>query len=82
MVDFPSNLGGYILHRGRSAVAATRRFNPRASYATAVTNAPHFMGVADGPEIWAEVEDQWSALLTPDREDDLVAHLAERFNSR
>jgi Glycosyl transferase family 2 len=82
VVEFPSNHGGYVLHRGRTAVAATREYTPWASYATAVTHAPHFMGVPDGPQIWAKVEDRWSPLFAPEREDELVAHLAERFSFR
>ena len=45
VVDFPSNLGGYILHRGRAAVAASREYTPWASYATARSIAPSYMGV-------------------------------------
>ena len=82
VVEFPSNNGGYILHRGRSAVAAAREYTPRSSYATAATNTPHFMDVPEGSQIWAEVEDHWSPLLAPEREDELVAHLAERFRFR
>jgi len=82
VVDFPSNHGGYVLHRGRSAVAAAREFAPRSSYATVTTTAPSYMGVPDGAAIWAEVEARWSAMLEPDRERELVAHLRERLSSR
>ena len=82
VVEFPSNHGGYILHRGRTAVAATREYTPWASYATATTNVPHFMGVADGPQIWADAEERWSGLLAAERETELVAYLAQRFSSR
>src|SRR5262249_46126966 len=56
VVQFPSNHGGYILHRGRTAVEASREYTPRSSYATAVTRFPHYMGVPGGGAIWAEIE--------------------------
>ncbi len=82
VVDLASNRGGYILHRGRSAVAAVRQHAPRSSYATAPNPNPHYMGVPGGAEIWAEVEDRWSEWLAPEREAELVERLAERFRSR
>jgi hypothetical protein len=81
VVDFPSNLGGYILHRGRGAVAAAREFAPRSSYATA-SAAPSYMGVRDGARIWAEVEQRWDSWLDPASEPALIEHLAARFSSR
>jgi hypothetical protein len=78
VVDFPSNLGGYVLHRGRAAVAATRQHAPRSSYATAGAT-PSFMGVPDGARIWDEIESRWSSWLDAEREPELVAHLAARF---
>ena len=82
VVDFPSNHGGYVLHRGRSAVAAAREYAPRSSYATVSTTAPSFMGVPGGASIWAEIEGRWARLLGADHEHELVAHLQERFSSR
>jgi len=81
VVDFPSNFGGYVLHRGRAAVAATREHSPRSSYATA-RMWPSYMGVPDGEAIWAAVEDSWAEWLEPARERDLIERLAGRFNSR
>jgi hypothetical protein len=81
VVDFPSNLGGFVLHRGRAAVAATRDFSPHASYATA-TATPSYMGVLDGHRIWDEIEQRWSAWLAPEREPELVERLAARFSRR
>ena len=79
VADFPSNHGGYILHRGRSAVAAAHELFPRHSYATADARHPHFMGVPDGPRIWARTEDRYSELLRPDAETRLLELLAERL---
>jgi glycosyltransferase involved in cell wall biosynthesis len=81
VVQFPSNHGGYILHRGRTAVAATREFTPRRSYATAATRYPHYMGVHDGPAIWAEIEERHAALLDPSAEAELLDVLADRLGT-
>lgn len=81
VVDFPSNLGGFVLHRGRAAVHATREFAPRSSYATA-RDEPSYMGVPDGERIWAEIEAQWSTWLAAEREGELIARLAERLRFR
>lgn len=75
--DFPSNYGGYILHRGRAGVAATRTFRPGDAHATAATYHPHYMGVPDGQLIWAKIENKWKDLLTVQAEDQLLAHLAK-----
>ena len=79
VMQFPSNYGGYILHRGRTAVAATREFTPNRSYATAATRIPHYMGVPDGERIWAEIETRHAALLEPSAEPRLVEVLADRL---
>jgi hypothetical protein len=79
VIDFPSNRGGHILHRGRSAVAASAAFTPRRSYASVASTAPHFMGVPDGDRIWAEIEARHAALLPPAAEPALVEHLSGRF---
>jgi hypothetical protein len=81
VVQFPSNHGGYILHRGRTAVEATREFTPNRSYATAVTRFPHYMGVPDGETIWAEIEARHAALLEPESEEQLLDLLAERLGT-
>jgi hypothetical protein len=81
VVDFPSNLGGYVLHRGRAAVEASREYAPRSSYATAPGAMAHFMGVSDGFRIWDETEARWASWLAPERESALIARLAERFSS-
>jgi hypothetical protein len=82
VVDFPSNVGGNVLHRGRSAVAAAREHSPRSSYATVHSITPTFMGVVGGAAIWAEIEAAWDGLLDPDREPALVEHLAARLSRR
>jgi hypothetical protein len=82
VVNFPSNFGGYVLHRGRTAVAAAgevTRFHP---YATVSYRDPHYMGVPHGAEIWAEIERRHAALLDPTRESELIAILAERLAPR
>ena len=76
VVDFPSNAGGHILHRGRTGVAAAATFHPFHPYATVTQNSPHFMGVADGARIWTEIERRHAALLEADGEDELMAGLA------
>jgi hypothetical protein len=81
VVQFPSNHGGYILHRGRTAVAATREYRPRSSYATAATRFPHFMGVPDGALIWDEIEARHAALLEREAEAELIELLATRLGT-
>jgi hypothetical protein len=79
IVDFPSNHGGYILHRGRSGVAAAAEFRLGHAYATARRQTAHFMGVQNGRAIWAEAEAAHAHLLDADGDDELVRLLAERF---
>jgi len=79
LADFPSNHGGYILHRGRSAVAATRTHRPWSSFATTPVYRPHYMGVPDGAAIWAATEARWAPLLAPGEERALVDQLARRL---
>jgi hypothetical protein len=79
VVNFPSNHGGYILHRGRSAVAAAHELFPRHSYSTADYRDAHFMGVRDGPRVWGETEDRFAELLRPESEAPLLEYLAERL---
>ena len=63
LADFPSNQGGYILHRGRAGVAATRTFRPGDAHATAATYHPHYMGIPGGQLIWEEVEKNYYVRL-------------------
>ena len=81
VLQFPSNHGGYILHRGRTAVAATRQYTPGRSYATAATHFPHYMGVPDGETIWAEIEARHAAMLEPEAESQLIDRLASRLGT-
>jgi hypothetical protein len=81
VAQFPSNHGGYILHRGRTAVAATREYTPRRSYATAANRFPHFMGVPGGSLIWDEIEQRHAAQLEPDAEPQLLDLLAGRLGT-
>jgi hypothetical protein len=78
VVDFPSNHGGYVLHRGRTAVAAATTYGV-GSYAGVAYRKPHFMGVADGPRIWADIEERWSPLLDHDAEALLLDRLQHCF---
>jgi hypothetical protein len=78
---FPSNHGGYVLHRGRSAVAASSEFTPNRSYATAAARFPHYMGVPDGERIWAEIEACHAPLLEPEAEPQLIDLLADRLGT-
>lgn len=78
VVHFPSNAGGFILHRGRGAVQATREYAPRSTYVTVPSEA-HFMGVPDGERIWNDIEQRHAGLLEPDAEAQLLDRLSERF---
>jgi hypothetical protein len=78
VVNFPTYSGGFVLHRGRSAVSATREFAPRSAYST-VPAVAHFMGVPDGARIWAEIEARHAPLLEPDAESQLLDTLSEKF---
>ncbi len=79
VVDFPSNHGGYTLHRGRSGVAAAAKHYPGHLYARFQNTNAHFMGVPDGAAIWAAVEGRHADLLTTAAEPLLLDRLADRF---
>ena len=80
LVDFPSNHGGYVLHRGRAGVEAAAAYGVGAhARVPAGRDVPHFMGVPDGPRAWAETEATWAPLLDPAAEPALLEHLAARF---
>ena len=81
VVQFPSNHGGYILHRGRTAVAATREYRQRSSYASATSRSPHYMGVLDGAAIWTDIEQRHAALLEASAEPRLLDLLADRLGT-
>ena len=80
VLDFPSNRAGYILHRGRSGVAAARTFLPSSSYSSIENNEAHYMGVQDGAKIWNEIETRWAHLLRPEAEESLITHLVEQYS--
>ena len=65
---FLANADGYILHRGRSAVAATKTAEPGHAYATAANAAPHFMGVPGGARVWEEQSATYDDWLAPGKE--------------
>lgn len=77
---FPSNSGGHILHRGRSAVAATRRYRPDHAHATAARHAPHYMGVPGGERIWRRTEARYAELLQSANEQRLLEFLSSRLS--
>ena len=79
VVDFRSNSGGYILHRGRAGVSAARRYRPRHSYATAPRSSAHFMGLPDGERTWNAIERRYGDLLEPSNEGALLDDLADRL---
>lgn len=79
LVHFPSNQGGYVLHRGRASVAALQTYAPGSSYGGVTSTEPHFMGVPDGARIWKEIESRYAALLDPLAEDRLLDVLAGRL---
>ena len=77
--DFPSNRGGYILHRGRAGVLATKTYRPFDAHATTSNDQPHFMGLPGGEQIWKATEQRWKELLAPQAEERLLDLLAQRF---
>jgi hypothetical protein len=79
VVDFPSNRGGHILHRGRTGVAAAGTLHRWHQYARVANRGPHYMGVPGGEEIWLEIEAAHAALLEPSAEAELIGVLAQRF---
>ena len=79
LVDFPSNRGAYILHRGRSGVAAARHHHPHSKVATIPDYDPHYMGVAEGEQIWANTENRHAQWLSPAREAELLEHLEQHL---
>ena len=80
VVDFPSNQGGYILHRGRSGVAAAGQHHRLHAYARVENREPHFMGVPDGAAIWSAAEAEHAGLLGADGEPRLIGKLARAFS--
>lgn len=80
--DFRGNEEGLILHRGRSAVQAARRYAPESAYATARQADSHFMGVEDGAACWAAEEARWAEWLAPSAEARLIERLVEGLAGR
>jgi hypothetical protein len=79
LLHFPSNHGGYILHRGRTAVSATKKYHPLNAFATAENDQPHFMGVPDGEAIWGDVEKRYENLLLRQNQQELLEYFNGRF---
>jgi len=79
-IDFPSNASGYVLHRGRSAVAAAREHIPWSSYGTTQNRYPHYMGVPGGGEIWHAYEQKFSKWLTTEAEPALLGFLSQALS--
>lgn len=77
--DFHSNAGGYILHRGRAAVAAAQEYLPRHHLGTVTYNNPHFMGVPGGEQIWQTIEDAHADLIVSLGQAAVVERLAAAF---
>ena len=74
-MDSPSNKGGYVLHRGRSWVAAARHHHPHSNVATIPDYDPHYMGVCGGQQSWERTEQHYAKWLETDRESGLLEHL-------
>ena len=81
VVDFPSNYGGHILHRGRAGVEAAAGFSPRHSYARVESRGRHFMGVPGGAQVWDASEARHERLLQVESEPELIDHLTESFKA-
>lgn len=75
--DFPSNHGGYILHRGRSGVAAAQTYLRRHHLRHVPYNNAHFMGVPGGQQMWQQIDDHWSHLLEDERTTAAAEAIAE-----
>jgi len=73
--DFPSNMGGYILHRGRAGVAAAQEHLPSHHLGTVTYNDPHFMGVTCGEQIWRAIEDAHADMIGATPADRIVRQL-------
>ena len=78
--NFPGNHGGYILHRGRSSIHATLKYNRGSSYSTVHNHLPHYMGVPGGDKIWKSIEEKYTELLKPESEADLINYLNNKLN--
>ncbi len=81
VVHLPTNKGGLILHRGRSGVEAAHRYRPLHQYASARGRGPHYMGIPDGPAVWAEVESRYASLLEEVSEPELIGLLDDAFRA-
>ena len=80
LADFPSNHGGYILHRGRSGVSAAHHYHRFSAYSTASDRYPHFMGVEGGQAIWTSIEKRFEHLLKPQNEQVMLQFLLGYFS--
>lgn len=80
LYDFRSNSGGYILHRGRSGVAAAGKHYSTSSYSSEKNNKPHFMAVENGEQIWKDAENQFAELLLPENESELIKYLKNKLS--
>jgi hypothetical protein len=79
LTDFPSNHGHYILHRGRSGVAAAHLYYPLSAFSTTPNKDPHYMGVSNGEKIWKKTEAHFSHWLFAEEEDKLIEYLSEKM---
>ncbi|MFK8013132.1 MAG: hypothetical protein AB8B80_13915 [Marinicellaceae bacterium] len=77
--DFKSNHGGFILHRGRSGVAAAKKHHPMSSFAQVENNQAHYMGVENGDQIWQAAEKKYSELLKKENEKSLIDYLSQKL---
>jgi hypothetical protein len=61
-------------------VAAAREHLPNHPYARVARHAPHYMGVAQGAQIWHDVEARHEHLLTDDAEPACIDVLANALS--
>ena len=78
--DFHSNFGGYILHRGRTGVAAAKEHHRLSSFAKTSNNQAHYMSVENGEQIWKKIEKCYTHLLKKDNETELIELLSKFLN--
>ena len=59
--------------------AAARHYHPHSNVATIPDYNPHYMGIAEGEQIWANTENRHAQWLSPAREAELLEHLEQHL---
>lgn len=80
-IDFPSNKGGFILHRGRAGSAAAGMYRKTHNRASVKSTAPHYMGIPGGADIWNSTEQKYADLLDSPDPRPIVSVIAKALGS-